>query len=354
MCRKLLFLITFVSVLGLASNALAVDWNDADGDWSVATNWTGLAVPGSTDAVNINVGDADVAVSSDVGTVAGVTMASAAGGTNMSLTVGVGGSLVSLGNLYVGNGASCAGQSTLNITGGSVTANKIRLANGTPQGAAYTQYLNMTAGTLNVPGTHLGIGQHGTAIATIEGGTLNIGASGTAPSMMVSVVGDGQLDMSGGQLNVANSFLTGKNNWTNNRAHVQLDGGVIEILNGGSKPSGGFFAGENGVSTWAKFNITGGTLVLQGDQTSTIHAYVLGTNYWNWSTGATVSGTGNEVYDEWVCGYDTYAISDGVSTGVLVNYDSRAGKTYVTAIPEPTTIALLGLSGLFLLRRKRS
>lgn len=354
MCRKLLFLITFVSVLGLASNAFAADWNDADGDWSVATNWFPEAVPGAADAVTINVADADVAISSDVGTIAGLTMASAAGGTNMSLTVGVGGSLAMSGNATIGNGTLCAGQSTLNITGGSLSTNRLRLANSTPNDEAHKQVLNMTAGTLTITGAHLGIGQHGRASAFVSGGTINAGAPAAAPSMMVSVVGDGDLTMTGGQVNVANSFMVGKNNWINSRGHVLLAGGVIEVLNGGSKVSGGFFAGEKGVSTWAKFNITGGTLVLQGDQTTYIHAYVLGTNYWNWTSGLTVSGTGDEVYDEWVCGYGAYAISDGTSTGVLVNYDSRAGKTYVTAIPEPTTIALLGLSGLFLFRKKRS
>jgi hypothetical protein len=52
MCKKLMFLISFVAVVGLVSSASAIDWTNADPAndlWNTPNNWDGNAVPGGGD-----------------------------------------------------------------------------------------------------------------------------------------------------------------------------------------------------------------------------------------------------------------------------------------------------------------
>ena len=57
MCKKLIYLISFVLVLSLAGNVQAIDrlWTGAvDNDWFTAGNWDPSGVPTSDDSVDIN------------------------------------------------------------------------------------------------------------------------------------------------------------------------------------------------------------------------------------------------------------------------------------------------------------
>jgi hypothetical protein len=56
MCKKLMFLISFVVVLGLVSSASAVTWTNAvagDDHWNTPNNWDGNTVPGGGDVAEI-------------------------------------------------------------------------------------------------------------------------------------------------------------------------------------------------------------------------------------------------------------------------------------------------------------
>ena len=97
--------------------------------------------------------------------------------------------------------------------------------------------------------------------------------------------------------------------------------GWIDLL-GGTITAGELLIGttpNNGM------NIAGGTLVLNGDQTATLVGYA--------DAGLLTAFGG--------------------ASGAVLQYDLSAGKTTVTAIPEPATIALLGLGALVVSRRRR-
>lgn len=370
MCRKLLFAIALVALV--AGSAQATSWTGAtDNNWPTNGNWDANAPTTGVIAILDGANDAGDDIANLTGAGACSTL------TLTGMTLNVGGTLTGGGNVTLGLGAT----STLNVTGsyavgghitgdnavgslidingGTVNMLKMRLSSDAGQVAPTVKVRNGGQLVLN-HAFQLGGGDIDTtsyrAKLEVNGGTI---INMDTRAFMIGMQGGARLDMIDGLIDTNAVVFIGKHDWDNPVTHAELTGGLIKAPN--------LYAGQGdyiqnptsvGISAGASMNITGGTLILEGDKTAYINCYVTGNGYYSNLTGTVGTVKVDEFHSDWgrawLTGYGVAAFSDGTSTGVLCTYDDEESITIVTAIPEPTTIALLGLGGLLLIRRKRS
>jgi hypothetical protein len=108
-------------------------------------------------------------------------------------------------------------------------------------------------------------------------------------------------------------------NWIWLGGHVNMYGGTLDI-------SGGVAMSGNIADELIRIDVRGGTLILPDAFTDTVNDWI--------SRGILLAYGG---------------VGD-----IIIDTEVNPGRTTVTAIPEPSTIALMCLGGLALIRRKRS
>jgi hypothetical protein len=350
--RKKLMLIIFVLMFGLVGNLSAADWNwtggGADALWTTFGNWDSLGYPDATDA----------SCRFDGALPTGII-----DGT-MDLDVDY---------LLVGRGTAATASVTMN--GGELRIhNRAYMADSTDSGAVGIVTLNY--GTIKIMGTHSGdrkfyVGYKGGTVNTakgyfnMNGGLLDdVGKFYIAGEKSGADVGWGQVTMTGGTINVDEGSA---------RVRIGGKGGTGSlIMSGGTLYSADDVIIADGTGSTGTLTMTGGEIIADGDfkvgsgdsGSAVVQLYggIIRTNNLQFdkdlgsmdiTLGAMVIA-GDEVAEVEDLVTGGYITAFGGAGNVCVGYHGGWDATVVGAcIPEPATIALLGLGGLSLLRRRK-
>ena len=168
--------------------------------------------------------------------------------------------------------------------------------------------LLMTGGTFDVTGlVAIGSGVGNNGLMTMGGGAMTVGLSfyvgGTGNVTWSVNGGNGTLEMTGGTVDITGNLEVGTQ-WGYGHGDVAVRGGTIT-------------ASDLVIDLGAVAVHSTGKIITDGDDSAALNAYV---------AAGKLLGT--------------------------VFYNTATSKTEVTAVPEPATIALLGLGGLLLRKRK--
>ena len=244
MSEKLYFLISFVLLLGLVTNASAYDtviWdnNSGAGDrlWDTAMNWWIDAKPSPRHEVPI-AGDWAIIDETYTDDGNGPIIDGNTDANCMWVTIG----------WY----ALPAGRdAVLTMTGGTLAVGDYIALN---NGRAGTARFDVSGGIVDNVGTfYVGYDVGGThSTVNMNGGTMNIGGM-----LQLGIWGDGTFNMTAGDVNVVDWFDIGgyyTAGSTPGDGHLDLQGGTIECIL--------LAMGGGGVGT---MNVAGGTLIIDGD-----------------------------------------------------------------------------------------
>ena len=216
MCRKMIYVISFVLLVGLPNSSLA-DWTGSvSSDWYNAGNWTG-AVPTSSDTTLIESSTP-------------LTWPIINGGTADTGQLRIGYTATYQGELTVTGGA------TLNVNGELRIGRKSNDGSGQAVGILH---ISGATTTINVT-DRIEHGRHGDATINMSGGYLHCDA----------------------ELRLAYRFDA--------TSTVYLSGGTIDL---GANPGITVYAND-GVPDTALIDISGGTLTLAGNQVSMIETFI--------------------------------------------------------------------------------
>jgi len=208
MCKKLIYLISFVLVLSLVGDvqAVVVAWTDATGDhnWLTPANWVLGILPTFVDEAVI-----DLLPGPTIGNEGDVTTYRVRVGdtTTGALTVD-GGTLTTTAWINIGNGTN--GQGTLNMISGTITAgSNLRVGN---NGSGI---LNMTGGTITITGElRIPTTASSTGHVNLDGGIITANTFVMRPaasSVGTMDVGAGTLIINGDKLMLVQGYID--NGW---------------------------------------------------------------------------------------------------------------------------------------------
>lgn len=206
-----------------------------------------------------------------------------------------------------------------NVSGdaGEVNPNKVGLGKGD------TCYLTMSGGVANTKTFVVGM-DAGTGYMEMTGGTLSLTKDDSDDLIIAEsdgTVNAGTLTMTGGNIEVNDNLELARASGSGTGV-LNLDGGTIYM--NGHHNDNNLKINDNG-GTGGLIDITEGTLEFEYDNTGDVQS---------------------AIDNGYITAYD--------GTGTVVNtYDAGTNLTTVTAVPEPATLSILGLSGLFMIRRRR-
>lgn len=335
-CLGVLMVLTLLLSFGATANAASQTWVSGNsGNWSDTANWGGAQVPAGTDTATINNGTASVTTTQGCGIVLmGNGLATDVAVLNISADL-----TVSKGTTELFGVSRIAGATgTVNQTAGTVrvfhpsaATGEFRLANVAGALGAY----NLSGGVLDVQVLNKGAKDRNVAF-NATGGTLvvrnMINKFGLISENASYGFNQGQAKLEVGAIDTVGAIAFG--NSTNAMDYTVGTGGILNI----DVASASSFDSITQYGTLA--NTLGATLGID-----LLNGYVpdVGTTFdvWTFSNKAMAgSGTFAGITNGWAAGW------------VDTNADGSLDTLRLTVVPEPATIALLGL-GLIALRRNK-
>jgi len=309
MFKKLVrsILVVLVSLAGNASAAdISWDGGGTDSLWSTAANWDGDTVPAAGDDAIIEMDPGATIDDSVTADADNVRIADAAGSAGRVVMTGGSLTVHQTGGGGPGLWISNRGTGYFDMSGGTITAEHVYL----PRNAPGQSYMTMTDGNITT-GQSFTLGLHNGEYGELNmsGGTINVGTMFRCPDG-----GQAVLNMSGGTINVSGMFFIvrrGNSGGPTTSGHVQLDGGTITVDD--------FEMDPQNSGRPATMDITGGTLVINGDKVDKIKGYVA--NGW-----ITAFGSGGGGVNVGLSGLNTV-----VSAGLSWNPSPKDGAEDVPA-----------------------
>lgn len=334
--------VIFVAVLGLMCvPAFASTWYwtnyEDDNDFSVLGNWNAAADGSSSTIVTDLNGDtlriyragANKAVlSSTLTDVIGTIQIG--NGTNVVGEMQVAGGTNSMSNsLTVGQSG---GTGTFSVTGGSFAVPLTF----TTFGNGGTAICNFSGGTFTADRITLGQVGGDSGTMNVTGGTVNVVISDLTPTISTGAIralsGEGFLNISGsGVVNVQTVFLAA-------RLTITMNGGEFNA-SGYYKPAG--YTGDDTPVTKSTFDF---------NETMIASGLVKGKVEYNAGLFK-VAGDQASLLDAVIAAGNIYTTVEGMEVDAQYN-ETGDFTTLALVIPEPATLAILGLGSLFLVRRK--
>ena len=182
----------------------------------------------------------------------------------------------------------------------AATAYQLVLGDGGPG-----EVILASGGSLSTGAIWTGIGYDNVASMTLQNGSSAIFGQHLWVGFNAGAIGTLTLD--GGEATVSDMFGLG---WNGGTGYAEINAGTLRLMN---------WSDTDSIKGASVLNISGGQVVITGDRTASVDAFI---------------GAGK------ITGYDGIGIVERV-------FDSGANTTTLTAvIPEPTTLALLGLGVL--------
>jgi hypothetical protein len=336
-CVGVLIVFIFLLTFGTTANAASQTWVSGNiGDWGNTANWNGAQVPAGTDTATINNGTASITTTQGCGVVLmGNGLATDVGTLNIGADL-----TVSKGSTELFGVSRVAGATgTVNQTAGTVriyhptaTTGELRLANIAGALGSY----NLQGGILDVQILNKGAKDRSVTF-NATGGTLvvrtMINKFGLYSESAAYGFDQGQAKLEVGAIGTVGAITFG--NATNLMDYKVLTGGTLAF----------------DIASAISFD----TIVQYGSVANTAGA-TLNINLLGGYTPAP-----NSFFDVWTMNDKTKAGS-GTLTGIPANWtaawvdtntDSTTDTLRLTYLPEPATIALLGLGLLAIRRNKR-